>query len=65
MPDIQTENGAKLGWRAEKVLLKPNSISISLSDGQPLKPQTTYIVRGRVTDLANETEIKLTFTTTN
>lgn len=64
VPDIQTKDGTRLGWQAKKALLKPNSISLSLSAGQPLKPQTTYIVRGIVTDLANETEIKLTFTTT-
>lgn len=65
MPDIQTEDGTKLGWRAEKVLLKANSIRIYLSDGQPLKPKTTYVVAGTVTDFANDTEIKLTFTTTD
>ena len=65
MPDIQTENGTRLGWRAEKVFLKGNSIRVFLSNGQPLKPETTYIIAGTVTDFANETEIKLTFTTTN
>lgn len=64
-PDIQTEDGTKLGWRAEKVLLKANSIRVFLSDGQPLKPQTTYMIAGTVTDFANETEINLTFTTTH
>ena len=64
-PDIQTEDGTKLGWQAGKVLLKANSIRISRSDGQPLKPQTTYIITGTVTDFVNETEIGLTFTTTN
>ncbi len=65
MPDIQTEDGTKLGWQAEKVFLKENSIKVFLSDGQPLKPETTYIVAGIVTDFANDTEFKLTFTTTD
>ena len=68
LPDIQTENGIRLGWEAKQASLfegKRHQITLSLSDGEPLKPQTTYVVVGTVTDLANETEIKLTFTTTD
>ena len=66
LPDIQTENGIRLGWQAEQASLfegEKHQITLSLSDGEPLKPKTTYVVEGTVTDLANETEIKLTFTT--
>ena len=68
LPDIQTENGIRLGWQAEQASLfegEKHQITLSLSDGEPLKPQTTYVVEGTVTDLVNETEIKLTFTTTD
>ena len=64
--DIQTENGIRLGWQAEQASLfegEKHQITLSLSDGEPLKPKATYVVEGTVTDLANETEIKLTFTT--
>lgn len=66
LPDIQTENGIRLRWEAKQASLfegERNQIILSLLDGEPLKPQTTYVVLGIVTDLANETEIKLTFTT--
>ena len=64
--DIQTEDGTNLGWQAEDGLLfDQHKISLSLSDGEPLNPGTTYVVSGKVTDLANETEVKVTFTTTN
>ena len=74
IPDIQTENGTKLGWLAEKRVdligwsaemldWRGRSFRLLLSDGQPLKPETTYAVAGIVTDFANDTEIKLTFTT--
>lgn len=71
-PDIQTENGTKLGWRAEKRSVlgwhgrfdaRGNSFRLLLSDGQPLKPKTIYVVAGIVTDFANDTEIKIPFTT--
>ena len=72
-PDIQTENGAKLGWQAEKQSIvgwqdgrfdaRGRSFRLLLSDGQPLKPETTYVVAGTVTDFANDTEIKIPFTT--
>ncbi len=74
-PDIQTENGTKLGWLAEKRAAhfdewsaerldsRSRSFRLLLSDGQPLKPETTYVVAGIVTDFANDTEIKITFTT--
>ena len=68
LPDIQTENGRRLGWEAKQASFfegEKKQITLSLSDGEPLKPQTTYVVAGTVTDLANETEIKLTFTTTD
>lgn len=76
IPDIQIENGTKLGWLAEKQtahsgwsaeMLDARSkiFRLLLSDGQPLKPETTYVVAGIVTDFANDTEIKLTFTTTD
>ena len=74
-PDIQTENGTKLGWQAEKKSnlgwrdgkfdTRSRSFRLLLSDGQPLKPKTTYVVAGIVSDFANDTEIKLTFTTTD
>ena len=75
-PDIQTENGTKLGWLAEKrtahfgwsaemLNSRSRSFRLLLSDGQPLKPETTYVVAGIVTDFANDAEIKLTFTTTD
>ena len=75
-PDIQTENGTKLGWLAEKRTAhfgwsaeildsRSRSFRLLLSDGQPLKPKSTYVVAGIVTDFANDTEIKLTFTTTD
>lgn len=65
--DIQTEVGDNLGWE-EKVEEfqwrgKLNELTVVRSDGKPLKPETTYVVTGKVTDFANETEIKLTFTT--
>ena len=110
--DIQTENGAILGWRAtlrnrrgnwlidengtildwhttkvaddRTILIYPEEdailsdgttvpvirepekeglITLSLANGKPLNPATTYVVSGKVTDLANEIEINLTFTT--
>ena len=74
-PDIQTENGTKLGWQAEKKSnlgwrdgkfdTRSRSFRLLLSDGQPLKPKTTYVVAGVVSDFANDTEIKLTFITTD
>ena len=75
IPDIQTENGTKLGWLAERRVghfgqwsaklldWRGRSFRLLLSDGQPLKPKTTYVVAGIVSDFANDTEIKLTFTT--
>ena len=75
IPDIQTENGTQLGWLAEKrsahfdewsaetLDSRSRSFRLLLSDGQPLKPETTYVVAGIVTDFANDTEIKLAFTT--
>lgn len=65
LPDIQTENGTKLGWSAEMLDWRGRNFRLLLSDGQPLKPETTYVVAGLVTDFANDTEIKLTFTTTD
>lgn len=68
LPDIQTENGIRLRWEAKQASLfegEIHQITLSLSDGAPLKPQTNYVVVGTVTDLVNETEIKLTFTTTD
>ena len=72
-PDIQTENGTKLGWRAEKRSVlgwrdgkfdaRGRSFRLLLSDGQPLKPETAYVIAGIVTDFANDTEIKMPFTT--
>ena len=73
-PDIQTENGTQLGWRDEKRFAglgwqdgkfdaRSRSFRLILSDGQPLKPETTYVVVGVVTDFANDTEIKIPFTT--
>ena len=64
--DVQTEEGTSLGWRAEDgFLFDQNEITLSLSDGKRLNPETTYVVAGKVTDFANETEVKITFTTTN
>ncbi|RKU20929.1 hypothetical protein C6503_05455 [Candidatus Poribacteria bacterium] len=72
-PDIQTENGTKLGWRDEKLTrfgwwdgkfnARGRSFRLLLSDGQPLKPETAYLIAGIVTDFANDTEIKIPFTT--
>lgn len=66
LPDIQTENGIRLGWEAKQASLfegKRHQITLSLSDGEPLKPQTTYVVAGTVTDLANETGVRFSFRT--
>ena len=72
-PDIQTENGAQLGWQDEKLSFtgwrdgrfddRGRSFRLLLSDGQPLKPETAYVIAGIVTDFANDTEIKIPFTT--
>lgn len=61
--DIQTEDGTNLGWQAEDgFLFDQHKITLSLSDGKPLNPANDYIVSGKVTDLANETEVKIPFT---
>ena len=62
--DIQTQAGDNIGWKLEFQLpWKRNEITLGRSGGKLLKPKTTYVVTGKVTDFANETEIKLTFTT--
>lgn len=62
--DIQTQMGDNIGWELEFQLpWKRNRITLGRSDGKPLKPETTYVVTGKFTDFANETEIKLIFTT--
>ena len=62
--DIQTEDGTNLGWQAEDgFLFDQHKITLSLSDGRPLNPATNYVVSGKVTDLANETEVKIPFAT--
>ncbi len=54
-----------MGWEEEFQLLsfKDNEIVIARSDGKPFERETTYVVVGTVTDLANEIEFKRTFTT--
>ena len=62
---VQTLAGDDMGWEEAYHLLsfKDNEIVIALSDGKPLERESTYVVVGTVTDLANEIEFKRTFTT--
>ena len=63
--EIQTLAGDDMGWQQEFQLLNSNEIILVRSNGRPLHPGTTYVIVGTVTDLANETEVKLPFTTSN
>ena len=54
-----------MGWEEEFQLFsfKENEIVLVRSDGKPLDRETTYVVVGTVTDLANEIDPKFSFTT--
>ena len=61
--EIQTIEGNDIGWQQEFQFLNANEIVLVRSNGRPFNPRTTYVIVGTVTDLANETEIRLPFTT--
>ena len=61
--DIQTLAGDGMGWQQEFQLLNSNEIILIRSNGRRLNPGTTYVIVGTVTDLANETAVRLSFIT--
>lgn len=61
--EIQTLAGDDMGWQQEFQLLNSNEIILVRSNGRRLNSETTYVIVGTVTDFANETEIRLPFTT--
>ena len=54
-----------MGWQEEPLFLNFNKIRLVRSNGRPLNPGTIYVIVGTVTDHANETEIRLPFTTSH
>ena len=63
--EIQTVAGDNMGWQEEPQFLKFREITLVRSNGRPLNPRTAYVIVGTVTDLANETEVKSPFTTSD
>ena len=63
--EIQTVAGDNMGWQEDPQFLKLSEITLVRSNGRPLNPGTTYVIVGTVTDLANEIEIRLPFTTSH
>ena len=58
---LQTKEGDDVGWIDS---IEGNKAALYPVKGKELRGETTYVIRGRVTDSAgNETEVSITFTT--
>ena len=59
---LQTKAGDNVGWIGE---VKGTKGTLDLVAGKEIGAETTYVIRGKVSDAAgNETEVSITFTTT-
>ena len=58
---LQTEGGEDVGWIGK---VEGNKATLELVKGKEIGNETTYVIKGRVSDAAgNETKISITFTT--
>ena len=58
---LQTEGGDDVGWLGK---VEGNKATLELVKGRELKNETTYVIRGKVSDVAgNSTDVSVTFVT--
>ena len=58
---LQTERGDDVGWIGK---VEGDRVILELVKGKEIRKETTYVVRGKVSDAAgNETEVSITFVT--
>ena len=58
---LQTEGGDDVGWLGK---VEGNKGTLELVKGRELENETTYVIRGKVSDAAgNSTDVSVTFVT--